>query len=362
MNKRRRNAPQVIALILGAIFFCAIAFRDDAQEQPNGAISQNASSTAPSGPPAGLLPVPDYSGNFWTRPCLTGDWGGLRTNLASHGIQFGVEWDQFVQGVTNGGLDRGTAYGANLNYTINLDLMRMELIPGALIKFRAETRYGSSVNTISGQILPVNTSALFPVTGKANQEVAFTVTDLNYTQFFSPNLGLFFGKLDTLDADPNEFASGRGTSQFMNANFIFNPTLALRLPYSTLGAGVIWMPIPPGPRGGITVNSSVVNTGDSSLSTGFDDFDKGTSWTTEADFQYQLGHLSGGMNVGALYSFNQNFARLNTDNRLVVQPDQSLVIPTKHSTWAVYWSAWQYLYAATLGDRPLAQLTGVPKQ
>jgi hypothetical protein len=53
--------------------------------------------------------------------------------------------------VANGGLDRGTAYVANLNYTINLDLMRMELIPGALIKFRVETRYGSSVNTISAR-------------------------------------------------------------------------------------------------------------------------------------------------------------------------------------------------------------------
>ena len=231
-----------------------------------------------------------------------------------------------------------------------------------LCQFRAETRYGSSVNTISGQILPVNTTALFPVTGKANQEVAFTITDLNYTQFFSPNLGLFFGKLDTLDADPNEFASGRGTSQFMNANFLFNPTLALRLPYSTLGAGIIWMPILPGPRGGITVSSSVVNTADSSTTTGFEDFGKGASWTTEADFQYQLGHLSGGMNVGALYSFNQDFARLNTNNRLVPQPDQSLVIPKKQSTWAVYWSAWQYLYAATVGNRPLAQFSGVPKQ
>ena len=51
-------------------------------------------------PPAGLLPVPDYSGNFLTRQFLTGDWGGIRTNLANHGVQIGVEWDQFVQGVT----------------------------------------------------------------------------------------------------------------------------------------------------------------------------------------------------------------------------------------------------------------------
>ena len=44
----------------------------------------------------------------------------------------------------------------------------------------------------------------------------------------------------------------------MNANFIFNPALALRLPYSTLAAGVILMPIPPGPKGGITLVSTVM--------------------------------------------------------------------------------------------------------
>jgi hypothetical protein len=50
----------------------------------------------------------------------------------------------------------------------------------------------------------------------------------------------------------------------MNANFIFNPVLGLRLPYSTLAAGVILMPIPPGPKGGITISSTVMNTEDSS--------------------------------------------------------------------------------------------------
>ena len=101
---------------------------------------------------------------------------------------------------------------------------------------------------------------MFPLTAKLDQDVGITITDLNYTQFLSKHLGLFFGKLDTPDADPNEFASGRETSQFMSANFIFNPALALRLPYSTLGAGVIWMPIPPGTKGGITVTSTVLNT------------------------------------------------------------------------------------------------------
>jgi porin len=169
---------------------------------------------------------------------------------------------------------------------------------------------------------------------------------------------VFFGKLDTLDGDPNEFASGRGVTQFMNANFIFNPALALRLPYSTLGAGIFWLPIPPGPKGGITVSSTIINTADSSTTTGFDDFDEGQSWTTEADFTYQLGNLPGGMNVGGLYSFNQDFVHLRT--RIIFQPGEGLVVPNKNSTWAVYWSGWQYLFVEDHG-KPPAQLQGQPK-
>ena len=52
--------------------------------------------------PAGLLPVPDYSANIWTREYLTGDWWGGRTYLANKGVQLGIELNQYVQGVTNG--------------------------------------------------------------------------------------------------------------------------------------------------------------------------------------------------------------------------------------------------------------------
>ena len=101
-----------------------------------------------------------------------------------------------------------------------------------------------------------------------------------------------------LDGDPNEFASGRGTSRFMNANFI--SALTLRLQYSTLGGGVVWMPIPTGPDGGITISSMIINTVDSSTTTGFDDFGDGLTWTTEANFH-----------VGFYYTRNQELRFFN---------------------------------------------------
>ncbi len=360
MNKKKSESLNVIAVMLFAVALCVGQCQANAQDKEtvdaNGS-KLPASTSAPA--PAGLLPVPDYSADFWTRSFLTGDWGGVRSDLANKGIQIGVEWNQFVQGIADGGRDQTTGYGANVDYTINLDLMRMGILPGALIRFRAESRYGESVNGAAGPILPVNTHALFPLTSKLDLDVGITITDLNYVQFLSPHFAVFFGKLDTLDGDPNEFASGRGTSQFMNANFIFNPALALRLPYSTLGAGVIWMPIPPGAKGGISVSSSVLNTNDSSTKTGFDDFGKGNSWSSEADFTYQLGDLPGGMNVGGLYSFNQDFLHLNS--RFVFQPGQGLVVPKQDSTWAVYWSGWQYLFVKDPGGKPPAPLAGQPK-
>ena len=49
-------------------------------------IEQQNVPTASSKAPAGLLPIPDYSANIWTRQYLTGDWWGARSYLASKGV------------------------------------------------------------------------------------------------------------------------------------------------------------------------------------------------------------------------------------------------------------------------------------
>jgi porin len=354
-------AAMVAPAFLAQPGFAAPEFAEASSYRRPSEAAASGKQTAPAPEAAkGLLPIPDYSGDLWSRSFLSGDWGGTRTDWANKGIQFGLNWNQWLQGVADGGLDRTTQYGGLIDYTLNLDLMRMGVMPGALVRIRAASRYGNSVNGSAGSILPVNTAALFPLTAKLDEDVPFTITDFNYTQFLSEQFGVIVGKANTLDADVNEFASGRGTSQFMNGNFLFNPAVALRLPYSTLGAGVIWMPKPPGPDGGITVTSMILNTADSSTSTGFDDFGKGVSWTGEADFQYRVGDLPGGMNVGFLYSFDQDFAHLNS--RLIFQPGEGLVIPNEDSTWAVYWSGWQYLYSPETEKRPIDLMDGRPDQ
>ena len=287
---------------------------------------------------AGILPIPEYGGGFGERSVLTGDWDGGRTRLAEQGIQFEFEWIQYVQGVASGGLERATRYGGVGDYVITFDLDRMGAVPGGLVTFRGESRYGKSVNEQVGTVLPVNTNAFFPLTDDADDAVPFTIIDLYYTQFLSEHFGVFLGKLNTLNGDSNEFAGGRGSSQFMNANLVFNSALALRLPYSTLGVGAAWLPTD---RFSITAN--LFNTVDSSTSTGFNDFGDGVSATLEAQFQYELGDLPGGMAVGGLYSFNQDFNQI--DGRLLLVPGEGLARPTEDSTWTAFWNGWQYLWA-----------------
>ncbi len=302
-------------------------------------------------PTEGILPVPDYSGDLLTRRYLTGDWWGHRTALAEKGVQFNMSFTQEVQSVVKGGLDTGARYNGALDYSLSLDLMRMQIIPGALVQLKAETRFGRSVNASSGAVLPVNADAFFPITQPADEDIPITITTLSYTQFLAPTFGLMVGKFDTLDGDSNEFASGRGKTQFMNANFLFNAATALRMPYSTLGGGLIWMPIPDGPGGGITLSSLVFATTDSSTTSGFGTMDDGLTWTTQVDFKYRLGDLPGGMNVGALYSFDQDFARIGS--RFVFERGNGLSLPTEDETWAVYWSGWQYLWVQEPSDRPI---------
>lgn len=351
-----RPAAAVRAALSLLIVAALLPPRALAGDGPTG-VGGPPSPAVPPPPPAqssqGILPIPNYGGDIWDRPFLLGDPNGLRTEWANKGIQFEIDYTQTVQSVVSGGLHTGTQYGGNLDYLVHLDLMRMGLVPGGLVTIRGESRYGNSVNGFAGSILPVNTRSFFPLTKDIDDPVAIAITDLNYTQFLSEQLLVQVGKIDTLSADLNEFASGRGRTQFMNANFLFNSTLALRLPYSTLGVAAAWMPTHT-----ITVETSVVNTVDSSTTSGFNDFGKGTTWSTEADFQYRVGRLPGGVNVGGMYSWHQDFTAFTGD--LIFTPGQGLSVPKKKETWAVYASGWQYLLIRDPDGKPIDVSDGRP--
>ena len=85
--------------------------------------------------------------------------------------------------------------------------------------------------------MPANTNQLFPLPTGDN----VALPNLSFAQFLSHYVGVTVGKFDTMTGDANEFAHGKGDTQFFNLAFNINP-VALSVPYSTLGAGVIGLP------------------------------------------------------------------------------------------------------------------------
>ncbi|MEZ5988724.1 MAG: carbohydrate porin [Planctomycetota bacterium] len=181
----------------------------------------------------------------------------------------------------------------------------MDLVPGALLTLRTESRYGDSVNGDSGLLLPVSTDLGFPLTDPQDEDLLVAVTELNLLQFVSDRLGLFAGKAQTLDGDANEFASGRGRHQFQNFQLVASSVTAVTLLHRRPRGRWVWLPEPE-----VTVTSTVMSTADASTTTGFDELEEGLSWVTEGRLQYRLAELPGGMNLGGIWAFDGDFTRL----------------------------------------------------
>src|SRR5215510_2589056 len=186
-------------------------------------------------------PKDAYSGDLLTRSTLTGDWGGFRNEWAQKGITIDLNVTQIGQGVVNGGKSSAWQYGGRGDLTINLDSQKLGLWPGGFFNLELDGNCASSVNSSTGALMPVNSSQIYPVPPGD----IFGVPAWNFSQFLSPYFGLTLGKFATISniaGDMNDFAHGKGATQFMNMALNFNPLLAFTVPYSTLGVGGVVLP------------------------------------------------------------------------------------------------------------------------
>src|SRR5277367_607224 len=79
--------------------------------------------------------TPDtWGGDILSRPRLTGDWGGLRDDLAKMGIVLDVDLLATPQDVVSGGRSTGANFWGNMDYTLNVDTEKLGLWPGGFFK------------------------------------------------------------------------------------------------------------------------------------------------------------------------------------------------------------------------------------
>jgi porin len=284
----------------------------------------------------------DYRGELATRPALTGDWGGVRNQLAEQGYSIQLDVEQLLQGNARGGADMNNAfrYSGSWNLRLKFDTGRMGLWPGGLLELHAESFFGQAINSKVGS--NVNDDALWPLPG--TNEVM--LPQVQYTQFLSENLGLTFGKLDTLWGDRNEFAWIHGDN-FLHTNFRWNPINAATVPYSPLGAGVFVM----GDWGQWSL--SILDTEGLPNRTGFDTvFEGGTTLATEARFNVKPFGLTGQQTLGFVWS-DKAYTVFTQDPRVRLRvgrtPVRSLLrlnrsLDSESGSWAATYNFDQYLY------------------
>jgi porin len=281
-----------------------------------------------------------YSGDLWSRSTLTGDWGGVRDDLAKKGVTVDLSLTQIGQGDIGGGKKTGWEYGGRGNLTLNMDTQKLGLWPGGFFMMEVEGNFGNDINFNTGALMPVNSSQFYPMPGSDQ----LNVPALTFTQFFSEYAAVFLGKMDVTSGDANEFAHGKGDTQFFNLALNFNPVPLLAAPYSTLGGGVMILPTKD-PNAAVISLMAISSDGKAS-SSGFDTLFQGnTAYAIEGRVKTDFFKLSGHQLVGAMYS-TKDFASLNQNLRLIVE---NRTIEEKDNSWCFYYNFDQYLYEPKKG-------------
>lgn len=287
-----------------------------------GEEAMSASGVVPEPPP----PEPPFG--------VTGDWLGARTSLAERGIQLRTNFSQFYQGLTSGGLRQDFRYGLKFDYFGVIEGEKLLGVKGLLVNLHGESRFGESVNNIDGALLPSNFALQFP----KGRGAASALTGVQISQFLSENWMLTFGKLNMADlVNVHPFMGGNGVDRFMNTAFILNPAYGRAIPYSTPGAGVIYLrnmdPM---------FTLMVMDPMGRPDTSGFDRmFRNGASIFAQARIPVAPGGLPGHQGFEGVWSSGK-FNPLSGDD-YVILPDVGLVAQRQTGTWLISYVFDQYL-------------------
>ncbi len=288
----------------------------------------------------GVIPLRDYGGDLATRSNLLGDWGGLRSELASKGIVFRGWLTPLLQDVVDGGASTGAEFGASVDLWGAVDFDRMGVIPGGLLVARVESDVGNSTLTTAGTIMAPSYNSVIPVANQPDDDT-LSITNLYYTQFFGEKFGIWAGRTDTNhNANLGEFAGLNpqvGNTQFMNLALTLVPVMPLTQPYVTsLGGGVFARP-----TRDLALAAMVMDSRESSQDVGLDDFGKDWNAFASVSYQHRLGSLPGGQMVGFSYSWDGDYTTL--DEGQLPNLIRGTPLASEDTTWAAIYSGWQYI-------------------
>ncbi|MBN1491839.1 MAG: carbohydrate porin, partial [Phycisphaerae bacterium] len=247
------------------------------------------------------------TGSWFEWKKMTGDWGGVRTDLANKGITLDIDYTQVFQGNAHGGADTNNAFreSGSGHIELTLDTGKMGLWPGGAFILHAEPIWGGGIDKKVGALLPTNTDAALPGSAEPgfglDEGGRMLLSEFIYQQvLFEGKLILVGGKLFGARAfDTNAFANNERT-QFLNIAFRNNPMIPGFLPYTTMGIGAIV-----NPTEWLSVMTAVADSSGRAKTTGFETAFHGPADTTvihEWSFKIKPFDQPGTQRVGFCWS------------------------------------------------------------
>jgi len=181
-------------------------------------------------------------GDFRHRSQLSGDWCGVRTDLARHGFFFDLYSTSAYQNIASGGLQTGNTSIQNTQLSINVDTGRAGLWSGGVLHITLESRYGSSSpqDTFTvGSSVPQYTGLAIPG--------PFFVHNVLPTEYFlfqslSPKVAVLVGKVNVVTHADQTLFGNTYKYDFANLNFNKNPMALNFYNTTSLAAVGFWMP------------------------------------------------------------------------------------------------------------------------
>jgi len=320
---------KVVSLLLAFVFTANLHIKAFAEEVQT-------SSESPYSEPASI----------WQREKLTGDWWGLRSDLANRGITFDIISSHYYQDIVDGGVRESDDYGGKMDYIMNVDWSKNGLWDGLLMNVHAETQFGNSIVGDAGAFSFPNTSMLFPKPDYSGT----AVTGLYFQQAFNENFAVLGGKLNVLDVWTMVYPhTGAGLDGFMNTNM-----LAAALPWlrwvnlSVMGGGALALT----DDGQIDSGILVHGTKDVATTSGFSDmFKDGVAAFGLKRFFFDVDGCKPASFLIAAGMSTRDYASLDRTDWTAL-PAEGLSFDRKEETWS----------AAAYYDQVLWQCRGNEKQ
>jgi porin len=169
--------------------------------------------TPPTPPPLQTTPS-----DVWTRPGLTGDWGGPRKKMEDGGTKLNVSFTQFFSWVPTIQDTTEYQYGNKLDVMVRSDLSKIAW-KGLSVDGHLEMRSGKAPQLSGGTLIPTNTALLLPEA----EGTTWRLSNVTFTQVLNPHVVLSAGRFNIVDIYNKAYTGGRGIDKFMNLSFTAPP-------------------------------------------------------------------------------------------------------------------------------------------